>query len=212
MRNITKSTLFTVIFILAVAVHAQQSDTKLYISISHEIEDYESWKVGFDKHISARQAAGISDIFVKRDINNTNSITFFAEVSSLEKANAFITSPDLKEAMAKAGVTSAPEIVFYKTATEIQAINTSDLVTTITHSVEDYSKWKDVYDSASELRESAGITDHLLLRSLSDENVVTVLGSLSSTVSFIEFMANPELKEAMKNGGVTSRAAIKVLL
>jgi hypothetical protein len=212
MKNILTKTLLIVLSILTVTLNAQDPDKKLYISISHEIADYTSWKTGFDEHIITRQNAGIKDIFVKRNINNTNSITFFAEVTSLEKANAFLTSPDLKEAMTKAGVTSEPEVVFYKSATEIKAINTSDLVTTITHSVKDYSAWKDVYDSASELREDAGITDHLLLRSLTDENVVTVVGSLSSTTRFIEFMAKPELKEAMEKGGVTSRASVKVLL
>ena len=212
MKSIKVNILLIVLFIVSVNIYAQEAQTQLYLSISHEIADYTSWKVGFDNHVSARQAAGITDIFVKRDINNTSSITFFAKISSLEKAKDFVSDPKLKEAMAQAGVTSAPEIAFYKSATEYQEINTSALVTTVTHSVKDFSAWKDVYDSAHELRKSAGITDHLLLKSVSDENVVTVLGTSSSAARFNEFMMNPDLKGAMQKGGVTSKPQVEVLL
>ena len=102
--------------VLTTTVNAQEKDEKIYLSISHEVADYNAWKVGFDNHISARAAAGLRDIFVKQDIDNTNSITAFFQVTDLEKAQAFIADPNLKEAMSKAGVVSAPQIAFYKQA------------------------------------------------------------------------------------------------
>lgn len=191
---------------------AQKENSKTYLSISHEIADYSMWKPGFDEHINVRNESGLKDIFVKQDINNTNSITAFFEVTDIKKAEAFLADPKLKEAMEKAGVTSAPVITFYNAAVEFDAINTSALVTTISHSVKDYSAWKVVYDGAGEMHKSAGVHDHLVLRSLADENVITVLGTISSAAKFSEFMSNPDLKEAMQKAGATSKPEVKVLL
>ena len=211
-KNFRNSTLFIFLTFLAISVNAEPGKGKIYLSISHEVADYTIWKTGFDEHSSVRKEAGIKDIFARKDIHNGNAVTAFFEVKDLDKANAFLSNPELKEAMDKAGVTSAPAIVFYKSANEYEAINTSGLVTTVSHSVKDFSAWKSVYDSADELRKNAGIKDHLLLRSLSDENVVTVLGTVSSAAKFHEFMSNPDLKGAMEKGGVISEPVVKVLL
>ena len=184
----------------------------IYLSISHEVTDYASWKLGFDEHQAIRAEAGLNDIFVKQDSNNANSITALFKVSDLAKAKAFLSDPELKEAMEKAGVSTAPVITFYKSTAEFDTINASALVTTVSHSVKDYSTWKAVYDSSGELHKSAGITDHLLLRSLADENVITVLGTASSAANFNEFMSNPDLKGAMENAGVMSKPEVRVLL
>ena len=76
MKNLIKNSLLTFFSILTLTAYTQESSMKHYLSISHEVADYASWKVGFDKHISARQEAGIDDIFVKKDISKMNSITF----------------------------------------------------------------------------------------------------------------------------------------
>ncbi len=86
-------------------------------------------------------------------------------------------------------------------------VGVTDPVTT----VKDFSTWKAVYDSSAELRESAGTKDYHVLRSLSDENVVTVMGTASSKEKFNEFMSNPDLKGAMEAAGVTSKPEVKVL-
>ena len=212
MKNLKNSALIILLALLTISGFAQNGSGKIYLSISHEVADYTKWKAGFDEHISVRIEAGIKDVFVKRDIYNTNSVTVFFEVNDLNKAKAFISSPTLKEAMTKSGVVTAPVIVFYKSAAECAAINSSALVTTITHSVKDFSAWKLVYDAGEELRKNAGINDNVVLRSLSDENRITVLGSSSSAEKFNEFMLNPELKAAMEKAGVVSKPEVKILL
>jgi hypothetical protein len=211
-KNLKNNALVVLLTLFSIAGFSQNAGGKIYLSVTHDVADYTKWKAGFDEHMPVRMEAGLKDIFVKRDLNNTNSVTVFFEVSDLEKAKAFISSPNLKETMTKVGVISAPVIVFYKSAEEFTAINTSALVTTISHSVKDYAAWKPVYDSAEELRKSAGIHDNLILRSLSDENMITVLGNSSSAAKFNEFMSNPGLKTAMDKAGVISKPEVKVLL
>lgn len=189
-----------------------QKDGKIYLSISHEVTDYAVWKSGFDQHKPVRTEAGISEVFVKQDATKKNGITAFFEVKDMKKAQAFLSAPQLKEAMLKAGVINEPEIHFYTSASSFDTIDTSALVTTVSHSVKDFSVWKGVYDSAAEMRASAGTKDYHLLRSLADENVVTVMGTASSQEKFNNFMSNPNLKGAMEAAGVTSKPEVKILL
>jgi len=193
---------------------AQQPNSNYYLSISHEVSDYDSWKNVFDKFNNDRMEAGIVDLFVKKNINNTNSVTVFSKVKDLDKAKAFMSSTTLQEAMKKAGVTSAPEIVYYKSALEYGEIRSSSLVTTITHSVADFTVWKETFESVSaqEVRENAVLIDHLILRSLTDENVITVLGSSTSATKFDIFISSPKLKGIMEKAGVTSKPEVEILL
>jgi len=212
MKNILNNIILILLTLFIVTSYAQDSAENYYLSISHEVTDYTSWKTGYDKDLAARKNAGLTDIFVKQDINNTSLITAFFEVNNLAKAQAFVSDPRLKEAMSKAGVSSAPDIVFYKSATKFDEINKSTLITTVTHTVKDFSSWKKVYDSGEKLRQNAGVNDNLLLRSLSNENVVTVLGTSSSAAKFSQFISNPDLKTAMDKAGVISKPEVKVML
>jgi len=212
MKILKNSALTIILALFAISGFAQKGSEKIYLSVSHEVSDYTKWKAEFDEHSSLRIEAEIKDVFVKRDINNSNSVTVFFQVNDLNKAKAFITSPNLKEAMTKSGVVTAPVFAFYKSTAECSAINTSALVNTITHSVKDFSAWKLVFDAGEELRKNAGIHDNVILRSLSDENSITVLGSSSSASKLYEFMSNPDLKAAMEKAGVNSKPEMKILL
>lgn len=212
MKRIIKNVLAIILTTLAISTYAQSPKDKYYLSISHEVSDYHSWKNVFDKFNNDRMEAGIVDLFVKKNINNTNSVTIFSEVKDLNKAKTFMSSTTLQEAMKKAGVVSAPEIVYYKSAQEYGDINSSLLVTTITHSVADVSTWQETYESAHAVRKGAGINDHLVLRSLSGENVITVLGTSTSATKFNEFISNPDLKGIMEKAGVISKPEVEILL
>lgn len=188
-----------------------QGNGSSYLSISHEVENYSSWKKGFDEHQVVRKEAGIRDIFVKREADKENSITAFFEILDLDKAKSFLFSPELKEAMSKAGVRSEPALVFYNCASEYESVNAESFVTTVSHRVKDFATWKSIYDNSAALRKKGGTNDYLLLRTASDENEVTVLGTASSEEKFMEFVSNPELKGAMEAAGVISKPEIRVL-
>ena len=84
-----------------------------YIYVRHNVEDFATWKEGFDKHAAARQAGGATDeAYIMRNVDDPNELTAILGWSDLEKARAFTQSASLKEAMQKAGVTGPPEIRF----------------------------------------------------------------------------------------------------
>lgn len=211
MKNKSKLMVITLLSVFLFSSNIQSQEEIYYLSISHEVADFSKWKIVFDQYEEHRKAAGIVDIFVKKDVNNINSITIFAEITNLEKAKAFTYGTELKEAMKNAGVMSIPSIVFYQSTEKYSNINCQALITTIGHSIANYKEWKEVYEAGDKIRKQEGVVDHLLLKNISDENFITVLGSSSSAADFIKFMKNDDLKSAMKKAGVTSKPSIKVL-
>ena len=83
---------------------------KHIVLITHEVRNFAEWKVGFDGHAPVREANWIREIDFLVDAKNPNLVTGLLEASDLEKLNAMFNSPELKEAMAKGGVISQPEI------------------------------------------------------------------------------------------------------
>ena len=87
-----------------------------YVVIAHEIEDYAKWRAVYDEHRSARDSAGLKEMRVFQAVDNPNmvSIVFMGELSKLQE---FGNSPDLKEAMEKAGVKGQPQVMYYNDVT-----------------------------------------------------------------------------------------------
>jgi hypothetical protein len=78
--------------------------------IHHKVADYAKWRAGFDAHKSMQDAAGLTNAHVYQAVTNPNDVTITFDVGDLDKAKAFVTSKDLKEAMKKAGVKGKPDI------------------------------------------------------------------------------------------------------
>ena len=81
------------------------------IIVHHTVKDFAAWKPHFDEHEGLRQKAGVKVREVLRSVDNKNQVTIVGETNDLKKAQAFFTSPELKEVMMKAGVVGPPTIV-----------------------------------------------------------------------------------------------------
>jgi hypothetical protein len=99
-----------IIAIISVAFKSATNDQKVTIYISHEVKDYDVWKKGFDADAVNRDKAGFKLTALYRATNNPNIIVGIMEAPSAEAAQNFLGNPDLKAAMEKAGVISAPDI------------------------------------------------------------------------------------------------------
>lgn len=83
---------------------------KVVVVITHEVKEYSVWRKGFDADDSNRKQAGFKVSGVYADVKNPNMVTIIGEFPSAAAAEAFSTSPKLKEVMEKAGVVSKPEV------------------------------------------------------------------------------------------------------
>lgn len=84
--------------------------------IQHQVKDYAEWKKVFDSSVSLRSSSGELSNQIFRDASDPNRITVINKWSSLESAQKFLNSPDLKAAMEIAGVVGTPSVSYLKEA------------------------------------------------------------------------------------------------
>lgn len=84
----------------------------IHILVRHKVADFAKWKPIYDAHAPARQEAGLREEYLLRSIDNPNEVVLLFAAEDLKKAQAFAASPDLREAMERAGVIDKPDIYF----------------------------------------------------------------------------------------------------
>ena len=80
--------------------------------IRHHVADYPAWKAVFDEHEPARRANGSQGGWLFRSAADPNEVLLLLAWDDLERARLFVDSDELREAMARAGVTDRPDIWF----------------------------------------------------------------------------------------------------
>jgi quinol monooxygenase YgiN len=82
----------------------------VYAIVRHTIEDYDRWRPIFDADAENRKQAGSQGGYVFRNRANPNELFVLIDYADAEKFEAFASSPELREAMGRAGVVGAPDI------------------------------------------------------------------------------------------------------
>ncbi len=90
----------------------------IIVAIQHPVADFDAWKSVYDE----RNPGTFGAVFarVNRLVSDPNIVTVVAGFESVDAANGMLESPDLKEAMDRAGVTDAPRIEMYEEAEAVQ--------------------------------------------------------------------------------------------
>lgn len=83
------------------------------------------------------------------------------------------------------------------------------MILSVKHTVADFDAWKRVFDEHAANRKEHGATGHRLARSLDDTNSLTALIMFPDRAAAEAFVADPSLREAMSNAGVTSKPTIE---
>jgi hypothetical protein len=83
-----------------------------YLLVRHEVADFSRWKLVFDSHAEAQREAGLKVEKILRGLDDPNQVVLLFEVTDLEKARGFVSSPDVPEARRQSGVVGTPEICF----------------------------------------------------------------------------------------------------
>jgi heme-degrading monooxygenase HmoA len=95
-----------------VSIAKSRRKAMAHLLVIHTVEDFDRWKVTFDDHGKIRRANGGGDYQVLRNAHNPNEVVVLFEWDSVENAQTFASSDNLREAMQKAGVVSKPNIYF----------------------------------------------------------------------------------------------------
>lgn len=80
--------------------------------VRHQVADYPAWRRIYDGFEPTRKALGVTADAVYQAADDPNEITATHEFATLDAAQAFAGSSELRAAMHDAGVVGAPTIWF----------------------------------------------------------------------------------------------------
>ena len=72
--------------------------------IQHRVKDYDAWRRVYDGVGDMQKAGGVVAESVYRREGDPNTVLVFHQFTSMSKAHDFVTSPQLRDAMQRAGV------------------------------------------------------------------------------------------------------------
>ena len=75
----------------------------------------------------------------------------------------------------------------------------------VRHKVEDFGKWKPLYDEHASARKEAGCQSEQVCQNWEDPNDVAVSFDWDNTENFKKFSESENLKEAMQKAGVEGK-------
>jgi hypothetical protein len=75
-------------------------------------------------------------------------------------------------------------------------------VLAVNHQVEDYDRWKAVFDTLP--TKDGGASFHRVNRDVDNPNIITVVAGWANVDDARAFTHDPDLKDAMRRAGVTS--------
>src|SRR5215469_9140267 len=86
----------------------------MHLLVRHKVSDFAKWKPVYDAHLSARQKAGLKEEHLFRNADDPNEVLVLFSAEDVEKAKAFTASDDVRQTMAKAGVSDKPDVYFLR--------------------------------------------------------------------------------------------------
>jgi hypothetical protein len=101
-----------------VSARADEEVPMATLIVKHRVADFDTWKAVFDGMNGTRAAYGWTGHLVLRDAHDPNVVTIVNRAANLDRAKAYAASPELRAAMARAGVQGPPEITFHDDADE----------------------------------------------------------------------------------------------
>ena len=80
--------------------------------VQHKVKDFANWKKVYDSQAAFRASSGELSNEIYHNASDPNQLILVFKWSSVENAQKFAHSPELKAAMEKAGVDGPPTITF----------------------------------------------------------------------------------------------------
>lgn len=178
------------------------------VAVMHAVESWQEWKKHYDADKDSRQEMGMETLGIFVSPEDQNYVTVFIKTPNHEKAKEFSNSAELKETMEKAGVLEEPRMLYM----DIIRMPTRDYDQKyrmmVTHEVEDYEKWKEVFDQHAPERREAGLELIGIGRNHDNPDEISVMLAFDDMDSARLFAESQDLKEAMDEAGVIGSPTI----
>lgn len=79
------------------------------LAVNLKVANFEKWKASFDASVEMRKAAGEKSYQLFRTADDPNELVLLCEWTTIEAAQHFMHSDELRQAQQEAGVTQFPD-------------------------------------------------------------------------------------------------------
>ena len=80
--------------------------------ILHRVKDYRAWRQVYDSFADVQQQGGVRAEEVLQSVEDPNDVLVTHDFDDEATARAFISSPELRDAMGRAGVDGEPQLLW----------------------------------------------------------------------------------------------------
>jgi quinol monooxygenase YgiN len=78
--------------------------------VRHRVRDYAAWREVYDGFADVQREGGVRAAAVYQSVDDPNDVTVTHDFDDVETARAFFSSPELRDAMMRAGVEGEPTL------------------------------------------------------------------------------------------------------
>jgi len=181
---------------------AAPAKPSISLIIKHKVANFDKWFTAYEKHDSVRISFGLHNFVVGRSVEDSNLVLVALHVDDTARAAQFTQQPDVKSAMQKAGVISAPTFSYIVNQWADSTTNGSTTRVIINQKVKDFGTWKKAFDDHKPARVAAGLIDRSINQAINDSNLVTVVLAVTDMKKAQDFMHSQDLKDKMTAAGV----------
>jgi antibiotic biosynthesis monooxygenase len=82
--------------------------------VQHKVKDYTAWRRVYDDFAAVQKLGGVIEESVHRAKGDPKQVLVLHRFRTMAEAEAFGASPQLREAMSRAGVEGAPRIELFE--------------------------------------------------------------------------------------------------
>lgn len=86
------------------------------IVVVHRVRDYDAWREAYDGFGDFQRSNGVIEESVHRAKDDPNNLLVLHRFNTMDEAESFVASSELRETMQAAGVEGEPQIEFYEDA------------------------------------------------------------------------------------------------
>lgn len=176
------------------------------IGITHEVKNFDDWLKVYDAE-SDPQAR----ISVYASPDDPNLVTVFELTKSHADAKNVFASDRIKNAMKVAGVTSEPVYHYYDIKYRSSTKTEKLYRVGISHEVEEYERWKKVFDEDEPTRSKANLELRAVTLDAENPHMVNIMFATDDIAKAKEVINSDELRRRMQEAGVRSEPVFTVL-
>jgi len=175
------------------------------VAVTQHVQNYDSWLKAYSDVSNPE-----SRLSIYASPDDPNLITVFELTRSHQDARNNFASAQQKDAMQKAGVVGEPAYQYYDIKFRTSMPTNKHYRLGVSHAVEDYDRWKKVFDEDEPIRSEAELELRAISTNADDPTMVNIMFATDDIEKAKNLINTGDLKKRMHEAGVLTEPSFSV--